>query len=156
MKHLFLTFLLTFVTTAQVLATGPTDVYIWMKDGTKTVLQLNEKPQLTFNDVEMMVTTNGTTVSFPYQLLKNITYKDYTVGIQSSELDRETFVYNAEGLSFRANAKSLKVMIVSTDGTLVRQFNVRPGESTTVPTAALPKGTYVVSVNGVTYKILKS
>lgn len=155
MKHLIITFLLTITTAMQALATGPINMYIWMKDGSNTVLQLSEKPQLTFNDVEMTVTTKATSVSFPYNQLQNITYKDFTTDITSETIDKESFVYNAEGLLFKANSQSVKVMIVSIDGTWVRQFNIRPNESATVPSSALPKGTYVVAVNGITYKIRK-
>lgn len=136
-------------------AAKPTAMYIWMKDGSKTIFQLSEKPRLTFNDEEMTVVTAETSITLPYQQLKNITYQDVTVGLKDIGRGEKAFIYDGKNLAFKASDKALKVMIVSTNGTAVRQLTVRPNESVMIPSSRLPKGSYVVVVNGLTYKIVK-
>ena len=75
-----------------------------MQDGSKIVLQLSDKPQLTFSYEEMTVATKAASVSFPYQGLKNITYKDFTVDIKDADTDEKDFDdvdYNYSGYTFK-------------------------------------------------------
>lgn len=156
MKNLLLVLMLAVVFTAQAQITTPTDMYISMKDGTKTVLQLNEKPRLSFNQNEMTVTTKKAVLSFPYNMLQNITYSDVLDGLNDAQNGDRTFVFDGQSLSFNAGTEGLKVMIFGLDGTKVRYVNVKPMGSETIPADQLPKGKYVVVVNGITYKIAKS
>jgi len=153
MKKLLL--LLTMMISMAGWAAKPTTMYIWMKDGSKTIFQLSEKPRLTFTDEEMTVRTTETSITLPYQQLKNITYQDVSVSIKNVNRGEKAFIFDGQNLAFTASDKALKVMIVRTDGATVRQLTVRPNESATIPSSKLPKGNYVVVVNGVTYKIMK-
>lgn len=155
MRHFVVTLLLAVVTATQAWAAGATAVYIWMKDGSKTVLQLSEKPVMTFGQEEMRVTTTNTVVSFAFDQLKNITYRDVTDGVDALKDGERAFCYDGQTMTFRAGDEALKVMVVRLDGAKVRQLSVRPMESVTIAADELPRGNYVVVVNGVTYKIQK-
>jgi len=133
----------------------PNSVYIWMKDGSKTVFHLSEKPHLTFNAEEMTVATDKTTIILPYRQLKNITYKDEPDGLKGIANNQHTFKYDGKTLTFKAGAETLKAIVLKTDGVRVLQITVQPNESTTIAADKLPKGSYAVVVNGITYKIMK-
>lgn len=154
MKKLIFTLLFSIASSTLMMA-EPTSVYIWMRDGSKTILKLSEHPQMTFDKDEMTVKTSQTTMSFPYAMLKDITYRDFTVGVEDVQQGERTFLYDGQTLTFKAGAERLKAVIVSMDGKMLRQLNVRPGEKESILANELPKGTCVVVVNGVTYKILK-
>lgn len=154
MKRLTITLLL-MLSYATLLTANPTSVFIWMKDGSKTVFLLSEKPLMTFDDDEMMVQTNATTICLPYGQLKNITYKDGTDDDGISEQHQRSFVYDGQRLEFQAGTTPLKVLLVSTDGKMLRQLSLKASEHASIPADNLPAGSYAVVVNGVTYKILK-
>lgn len=152
-KLLFLLFL---GVASMAKAAAYSNVYIWMRDGSKTVLQLSEKPKMTFSDNEMTVTSKSTVVSFPYSQLKDITYRDANEDAVNSIADgQHTFLFDGQSMTFIAGEEPLKVMVLRIDGIKVRQLSVKPNVKVMVPAHDLPKGNYVVVVNGVTYKIQK-
>lgn len=148
--------LLIILTTAalSVCWANPTTMFVWMKDGSKSVFQLSEKPRLSFNDKEMTIKTPGTSIVLPYEQLANITYQDFALDVNDSQGDK-TFAYDGDNLSFTAFDKALKVTIIRTDGVLVRNLRVQPNENVKISASELPQGSYVVVINGITYKIMK-
>lgn len=157
MKRFVLTLLLGVVAMAEGLSAGtnPVSVFIWLKDGQKTVLQLSEKPKMTFSEDDMKVTTRDAVVYFPYDQLKSITYGDATTGVEGWSQKERTFVFDGESLTFQAGSTPLKVLIMRLDGVMIRNLNVQANKRVNIASSKLPKGSYAVVVNGVTYKIVK-
>ena len=141
--------------TSTVCLAKPTTMYIWMKDGSKTIFQLTDKPRLTFSDSDMIVQTISTSITLPYNQLCDITYNDGSASIEGIKQEGKVFLYDGNDLTFKAGDETLKVMIIRLDGAMLHQLTVRPNDTATLPATTLPKGSYAVVVNGITYKIVK-
>lgn len=161
MKHHFQR-LLPFVFALASVATlqaEPVEMYIWTKDGSKTTLQLTEKPRLTFTANEMSVATTAASVELPFSQLDKITYSSsQSEGIGSVPADdgHQTFMVADDGsFLFQADRTPLQVMVVSMSGALLKHFTLGVEGRVSLPAALLPGGSYLVVVNGITYKIMK-
>lgn len=142
----------------QPLLAEPVEVCVWTKDGNRTTLLLSEKPRMTFTADAMSMTTATTTLELPFSQLDKITYpSEAGEGIGTPGTDvTPAFVMGRDGsFLFQAEASPLQVMVVSMDGTLLRHFPVSMGDHVVLPASLLPAGSYLVAVNGVTYKIMK-
>ena len=135
-----------------------TKMYIWTKDGNKTTLTLSDKPQLSFTADEMSVSTSDLSISLPFAKLDKITYSSQGGNAVQEVADdeRQSFVIDDDGsFVFQATDTPLHVLVMSTNGMLLKHFNIGIGQWETLPADILPAGDYIVVVNGVTYKIAK-
>ena len=126
-----------------------TNLVVWKKDGSKVAFALSEEPKVTFSENSLMI--NSTTVSVSYDLedMAKFTYEDSeSQGIKNIENDKEsTFKFDGEMLLF----PSLKNL----GGVLVFARTIEAAGDYSFPISHLDKGVYVVSVDGLTYKIVK-
>lgn len=134
----------------------PTDLVVWAKDGTKVSYKLDESPKITFTDENLVITTNSVEVNYELSQMARITYErtDLTGIINVDGKKVNPFNFTGESLLFPASNTDVTVKIYSTDGKLVIDHNVRKGDTLAFSLNFLNKGIYMVSVNGVTYKIV--
>jgi hypothetical protein len=134
-----------------------TSLVIWKKDGSKVAFALAEKPEVTFADKSMMI--NSTTVSVSYDLkdMAKFTYEDTEAeGIRNIENDKvSSFKFDGEMLLFPSLKAGSSVLIHSLNGTLVFSRTVQQAGKYSFPLSHLAKGVYVVSVDCLTFKIVK-
>lgn len=127
---------------------------VWHKDGSKVLFRLSEKPKVTYGD-SLVTIQAGTTVEYAFQTIRKMTFEsDEVVGIKEMEAKKEQpFASDGRTVSFQPAESDLHVRVVSMSGLVVKDFVVRKGERQSFSFQSLPPGVYVMSVNGVTYKI---
>ena len=152
-KFSLILFLLCFGLTLK----AETNLVVWKKDGSKVAFALTEKPIVTFSETSLMI--NSTTVSVNYDLedMAKFTYEDSeSQGIKNIENDKESsFKFDGEMLLFPSLKAGSKVAIHNLGGVLVFARTIEAAGDYSFPISHLDKGVYVVSVDGLTYKIVK-
>lgn len=154
MKRLLLIlFLLCFGLSIQ----AETILYVWKKDGSKVAFSLMEEPKVTFSENSLMINSNKVSVSYKLEDIAKITYYNprWQV-IKNIENDKvSSFKFDGEMLLFSSLKAGSKVAIHNLGGVLVFSRFIEVTGDYSFPISHLDKGVYVVSVDGLTYKIVK-
>lgn len=154
MKKLILfLFLLCFGLSLQ----AETNLVVWKKDGNKVAFALTEKPTVTFSENSLMINTTTVSVSYDLEDMAKFTYEDpESQGIRNIENDKDSsFKFDGEMLLFPSLKAGSKVAIHNLGGVLVFSRTIEAAGDYSFPLSHLDKGVYVVSVDGLTYKIVK-
>jgi hypothetical protein len=134
-----------------------TNLVVWKKDGSKVAFALTEKPKVTFNENSLMINTTTVSVSYDLADMAKFMYEDPgEEGIRNIENDKESsFKFDGEMLLFPSLKAGSKVSIHNLGGVLVFSRTIEAAGDYSFPISHLDKGVYVVSVDGLTYKIVK-
>lgn len=134
-----------------------TNLVVWKKDGSKVAFALTEKPKVTFNENSLMINTTTVSVSYDLADMAKFTYEDPgEEGIRNIENDKESsFKFDGEMLLFPSLKAGSKVSIHNLGGVLVFARTIEVAGDYSFPISHLDKGVYVVSVDGLTYRIVK-
>ncbi len=129
---------------------------VWAKDGTPVAYALAEKPKVTFTETDLAITTNGVEVNYPLENMARFTYEDDTAtAITNLQTGKASVKLDGESLIFPALRANSTVSLYSLGGTLVFSKTVQTAGEYSFPLSGLDAGVYVVTVNGLTYKIVK-
>lgn len=152
-KLLLILFLLSFGLSLQ----AETNLVVWKKDGSKVAFALTEKPTVTFSENSLMINTTTVSVGYDLEDMAKFTYEDpESQGIRNIENDKESsFKFDGEMLLFPSLKAGSKVAIHNLGGVLVFSRTIEAAGNYSFPISHLDKGVYVVSVDGLTYKIVK-
>ena len=152
-KLLLILFLLCFGLSLQ----AETNLVVWKKDGSKVAFALSEEPKVTFSENSLMINTTTVSVSYDLEDMAKFTYEDpESQGIRNIENDKDSsFKFDGEMLLFLSLKAGSKVAIHNLGGVLVFSRTIEVAGDYSFPISHLDKGVYVVSVDGLTYKIVK-
>lgn len=129
---------------------------VWAKDGTKVAFALAEKPTITFEESDMIITSNGVEVKYALENMARFTYeKSSTTGITNLNNGESSFKLDGESILFPSLKANSTVSVYTVNGTLVLQETVHSDGEYSFPISSLNTGVYIVNVNGLTYKIVK-
>ena len=133
-----------------------THLIVWAKDGTKVAYALAEEPKMSFTETDLVITTKSVEVNYSLENMARFAYgNEKDTAIKNLQTDEETFKLNGESLLFPSLSAKSTVSIYSAGGKLVfKKTAVTAGEYS-FPLSSLSAGTYMVTVNGITYKIVK-
>lgn len=133
-----------------------TYLVVWAKDGTKVAYALSEKPIVAFTETDLVITAKGVEVNYSLENMARFTYEENTpVDITNLQTDESSFKLNGESLLFPALKANSTVSVYSLNGSLVFKKTVRKDGEYSFPLSGLNNGVYLVTVNGLTYKIQK-
>ena len=141
----------------SVLADEPTThLVVWAKDGTSVVYALNDLPQITFSDTDLVIKANGVEVNYALDKMARFTYEaKNSSAIRNLQTDEVCFKLDGESLLFPSLKANSTVSLYTLGGTQVfKKIIQEPGEYS-FPLSSLNTGIYMVNVNGLTYKIVK-
>lgn len=129
---------------------------VWAKDGTKVAYALAEQPKITFTETDLVITTNGVEVNYTLEKMARFTYEyDDETSIRNLKTNEVVFTLDGESLLFPAMTANSTVSIHALNGTLVFKKTVQTAGEYSFPLSNLATGVYMVTVNGLTYKIVK-
>lgn len=131
-----------------------TQLTVWMKDGTKVAFALSEKPTVTFSETELIITTKENN-HYALESISKFTYESIPDDIKNLLDDTQAFILDGETLLFPSLKANTTVSITSLNGTSIFKKTVKCDGEYAFPLANLQAGVYFVSVNGLTYKIVK-
>lgn len=156
MKREIILLLLPFLTIVTLANEPITQLVIWAKDGTNVAYALAEKPKVTFTKTDLVITSNGIEVNYALENLARFTYGNSSItGIVDLKNGETSFKIDGELLLFPSLKANSTIAIYSTNGTLVFKQTVRKDGEYSLPISNLNTGVYMVTVNGLTYKIVK-
>ena len=129
---------------------------VWAKDGTSVVYVLDETPKVTFTDTDLVINTGGIEVHYALDQLEKFTYQVKEISsVDDLKNSNRPFSFNGESLVFPNMEKDEIISIFSANGTLVLKKQVDKNGTYAFSASKLKLGTYLVNVNGLTYKIVK-
>lgn len=127
---------------------------VWHKDSTKLLFNLNEHPKITHLEGKVII-SGATTVEYDFGTVKKLTYRLGSANhLQSLPICNERqFFFDGETLTFLPADQDLHISITLLDGKVIQEFTAKKNEPQTISLHLSMAETYLVNVNGVTYKI---
>lgn len=139
-------------------AAGKWVMQVWDRTGQMCgSYELGMKPNVTFTDNQMVVTTDVADV-FYYGLpdMWKLTYKwNEGTGLNNITADNTLMKYDGSAIVFPALEAGSNVSVYAANGSLVMNKIVGTAGEYCFPLSSLSQGVYMVNVNGKTYKIVK-
>lgn len=127
---------------------------VWQKDGARVVFNLSEKPRVAWEADVVRVESDAAHAEFDIEDIRKMTYDlPNPDAIRPVAQAGMPFRMADRSITFIPSDKDMNVMVVSINGQVVKKQTVHRNEYTTVSLADLTRGVYLISVNGVTYKI---
>lgn len=128
-------------------------------DGQKFSYGFDEKPVVTFADNNLVITTSKTVVEYVYSSIAMFTFdgndgasavKDVKNAVSKPGIKLDEYSVAISG----AKAKAM-VRLTAADGKLLQSYKADEEGSVTFSISELPVGTYLISSEGLSVKILK-
>lgn len=156
MKKNFIFIFFVFVCCWAMAQSEQTQLIVWAKNGTKVAYALNEKPQITFTQEDLVITVGDVEVNYDMENLARFTYvTNGNSAIRDLQTDESVFNFDGEQLIFPDLKANDIVSIYTVGGTLVLRKEVSKEGKYGLSLSELIPGAYMVNVNGLTYKIVK-
>ena len=155
-KLTLLTLLLTLATGVWAQNATPRLV-VWQKSGEKVYFELNDMPETTFEDGQLVIKTAKTTAYYQLENVLRYTYE----GVNSTDIEllpSEHAVIiskEGEGVTFRNLPDGKTVSVYSANGMLLEQRTATAGQPLTISVAQRQAGVYVVKAGKETIKLMK-
>ena len=131
---------------------GDANLVIKQKGGSETVLLLSANPVITFEDEDMVVTSDVSSFMIPIDMIESYgTVNDITAIHQITQEHPE---YINGSVVFRGLSHDSEVSIYKADGTLVFSQNADGSGHATVSVSNLLKGVYIVRTPNSSMKII--
>jgi hypothetical protein len=130
---------------------------IWNKDGSKVAIPVSDYPSVHFYDDCIDVWSDKMDLTYSIEQIAKFTYEDIDdAGIKNIENDEAiSFKIDGEMILFSLLRAGSTISINSLSGTFVFKRTIQTAGVYSFPLSHLDKGVYLVSVNGLTYKIIK-
>ena len=131
---------------------------VWQKSGQKVYFDLNEEPETTFEDGNLVIRSSRTTVSYPLTSVLRYTYEGGTitdVGDVKMRPGEVRFLQNAEQMAFEGLQDGTILEVYTLDGVKIKTVKAQGGQRTVVSLADQAAGTYIVKAGEATYKFMK-
>ncbi len=125
-------------------------LFVSFNDGTRVEFALSDTPDVSFANDMMTVTATSTTASYELWTVTTFTYGT-TTGISQTETGRMTI----EGNHIVIDGSTNKVTAYSIDGKAAPVTATVAGDKTVVSLNTLPKGVYIIKINGKAIKITR-
>ena len=159
MKKILVLLMMAVVSTLSMFAqdVNPSDgtsLIVWHKDGTQIILNLSEKPKISYVG-DIVKIESSTTVEYQFQDIRKMSYiGDLSSDISDAIIEKiQPFTSDGETITFLPVAKDMHVRIVLPNGMVFKEFVVKRNESYTFPLNSTSSKMYMININGVTYKI---
>ncbi|MCM1504213.1 MAG: T9SS type A sorting domain-containing protein [Muribaculum sp.] len=131
----------------------PTALIISMTDGNRQTVELSECPVVKIEGENLVVKGSGTEINLELNKVKDFTYGSASgITVPGSS---DTFVRQGDNLIVSSDGQPLDVVLTSVNGIILKAQTVASGESLTLSLTDLVTGVYIVTVNGVSSKIVK-
>ncbi len=130
---------------------------VWKMDGTQIQFLLTDEPVTTFENGNLVITSNQGVYSYPLAQMKKYTHEGLPEGIDVPTVAPGTIMVrqNNEMMLIDGLPDNVVVEVYSADGKLILSQRSTAGQSTLLNLANQPQGTYVVNVGKTSFKFVK-
>lgn len=134
---------------------NPVTLVVLTRDNAQHKFVLSDQPEVTFEGLNLAVTSVNSTTTFALSDVIRFTYLNATNDIEELKTE-ETQVNFKDGTIVIDHLKAGgTVAVYSVEGRLVRQLTARESGTYNLNLSELPLGVYIVKADRVTYKIAK-
>lgn len=154
MKRLYL-LLLAAVAAAPLFSQNTLTIH--QKDGQQFSFGFEDKPVVSFTDSDLIVKSTKTELTYALSSVSKFTFDDIEDAVISINDDAAKAVITLDSytVSITGAKADIEVRLNSSDGKLLQSYKTTQNGSLTFSIAELPKGTYIISSESLTCKILK-
>ena len=155
MKRTFLFQLLLFISLSVM---GQSILTIRQKDGQQFSFGFEDKPVVKFTDNEMVVTSTKTELRCALAQMAKFSFdddKETAVEATIPDSAKAVIALDENTVSIIGAKPDATVCIFASDGKQLQSYNTNQDGIATFSIADLPKGTYIISSESLTVKILK-
>jgi len=130
---------------------------IHQKDGQQFSFGFEDKPVVSFTDTDLIVKTTKTELTYALSSVSKFTFDDIEDAVISIKGDAAKAVITLDSytVSITGAKADITVRLTSSDGKLLQSYKTTQDGSLTFSIAELPQGTYIISSESLTCKILK-
>lgn len=130
---------------------------VWKMDGSQLQFLLTDEPVTTFENGNLVITTNQGVYSYPLAQMKKYTHEGLPEGIDVPTVAPGTIMVrqNNEAMLIDGLPDNVVVDVYSADGKLILSQRSIAGQSTLLNLVTQPQGTYVVNVGQTSFKFVK-
>ena len=134
----------------------PDLLVVWAKDGSKPSFALSENPSISFTASDLVVKTKDVEVNYALANLLRLTYeKNDITGVTDIATGKPLLRLQRNAIYFPLLPAQSQVDVYRTNGTKVMSKRIEKEGAYTFSIEELAAGTYLVRVEGDTYKIVK-
>ena len=127
---------------------------LWLADGTKTDIEVSQQPQIKFENDKVIITSSVLNMEYEADEVLRFTYKGEGTAI--SPIHEEASVSQEDGrLVFHGITSAEQVSVYSANGTIIHVSLLNNGGNYSLSLSSIPKGVYILNVNGKTSKFTK-
>ena len=130
---------------------------VHMMDGQVVTFLLDQEPVTTFENGNLVITTNQGVFSYPLAQMKKYTHEGLPEGIDVPTVAPGDILVrqNNEQMLIEGLPDNQLVEVYSADGKLILSQRAVGGQSTLLNLVAQPQGTYIVSIGQTSFKFVK-
>lgn len=126
---------------------------LWHANGTTTDVDLYTEPKVTFTDTTLLISSTVLDMEYPAEEIVRFTYKDRDTRIESL---KDAIDYRQEDGCIIFHGLRGHVAIYRPDGIrILVPLTVEGVDNAILPLSSLPRGTYIINVNGRTSKFMR-
>ena len=126
-------------------------IVIKQKSGAETIIELSNKPVITFSNENMTITSDIETVVVPLDDIGDYQVSNETTSIELPQSDAQ---YSEGKVTFNGLAEGAPVNVYAMDGKLIKRILTEKSTKATVMLQDLPKGTFIISAGNSRIKIV--
>lgn len=127
---------------------------LWHADGTTTDVDLNSEPKVTFTDNTLQIRSYILDMEYPAEEIVRFTFKGHETSIDTPK-DNAGYQQQDSRIVFHHVTASDNIAIYRPDGIRLPIHLTFDSGDAVLPLSSLPKGTYILSVNGRTSKFIR-
>ena len=135
-------------------ANNPTKLIIRAKDNTRVAYALSERPKVSFNDSTMIISLRGAEIDYSLKNIESIMYGDISNTVNDIRDHNRPLEISEEALLFPDLKKNDIVSVYTVNGILLSKLTAKNDGEYALPLSDFKAGTYLIAVNGITYKII--
>ena len=130
---------------------------IHQKDGQQFSFGFEDKPVVSFTDSDLIVKSTKTELTYALSSVSKFTFDDIEDAVISINDDAAKAVITLDSytVSITGAKADIEVRLNSSDGKLLQSYKTDEDGDVTFSIADLPNGTYIISSQSLTVKILK-
>lgn len=128
---------------------------VWAKDGTQVAYDFKEKPIVTFSDNYLVITTEGSQVSYSLRNYDHFSF-EYEIPTEISSLDvNGNISIEDDYLVFPGIKSGTRLKIYTLNGTIIYDKLINNNGNYYLSMSNIPKGMFIVAIGKLIYKLQK-
>lgn len=130
---------------------------VWKMDGSMISFLLTDEPVTTFENGNLVITTNQGVFSYPLAQMKKYTHEGLPEGIETPSVAPGDILVrqNDEQMLIEGIPDNQLVEVYSADGKLILSKRAVGGQSTLLSLIGQPQGAYIVNIGKTSFKFVK-